>query len=339
MVICQTPFRISFFGGGTDYPAWFKENGGSVLSTAIDKYGYISMRQLPPFFEHKHRIVYSKIELANQTADIQHPAVRAIFQHMKVEDGLEIHYDGDIPARSGIGSSSSFTVGMLNAIYALRGQIRSKQQLAEEAIFVEQNVIGEAVGSQDQIAAAYGGFNRINFMHNGKFEVRPVILPALRTQQLEDGLMLFFTGFSRVAETIAKSQIENFAAKKANLQRMHGMVDDALGILQSSSSLIQDFGELLHEGWTLKRGLSDKVSTDAIDEVYANGRQAGAVGGKLLGAGGGGFILFAAPKERHASIRKSLKGLIEVPFKFDHAGSQIILFNPNASADLARKTG
>lgn len=338
MVICQTPFRVSFFGGGTDYPAWFEQHGGSVLSTAINKYGYISVRYLPPFFEFKHRIVYSRIELVNSTDEIQHPAVRAVFKHLNVEEGIEMHYDGDIPAKSGIGSSSSFTVGLLNALYALRGQIKSKQFLAEEAIQIEQRIIGETVGSQDQVAAAYGGFNRINFLPNGKFEVRPMIMPALRQEQMRGSLMLFFTGFSRVAETIAKSKIENFAQKQRQLFRMKAMVDDAQEILYSSGDPVADMGALLDEAWQLKRGLSSKVSTDAIDEVYRAGMSAGATGGKLLGAGGGGFILFMVPPEKQSAVRMVLRALIEVPIDFDHTGSQIILFNPNMTYLDRRKT-
>ena len=329
MVICQTPFRVSFFGGGTDYPLWFKENGGSVISTAINKYGFISCRFLPPFFDYKHRIVYSKIELAKSTEEIVHPAVRNVFQYLEVEEGIEIHYDGDIPAQSGIGSSSSFTVGLINAICTLRGQVTSKLSLAEQAIHVEQNLIGETVGSQDQIAAAYGGINRINFLPNGKFEVRPVIVPPMRLEQMRSHMLLFFTGFSRIAETIAKSQIENFDQRKSHLIRMMAMVDEAQGILQNPSANINDFGVLLDEAWQLKRGLSSKVSNLQIDQIYEAGIHAGATGGKILGAGGGGFLLFFAPPEKHASVRTALSKLIEVPFDFDYGGSQIILYHPD----------
>ncbi len=344
MVICQTPFRVSFFGGGTDYPLWYREHGGSVLSTAINKYGYISCRLLPPFFDYKHRIVYSKIELAKTTADIIHPAVRNVFQYLDVQEGIEIHYDGDIPAQSGIGSSSSFTVGLINALCTLRGQVTSKQSLAEQAIHVEQNLIGETVGSQDQIAAAYGGINRIYFLQNGKFEVRPVIVPPVRLEQMRSRMLLFFTGFSRIAETIAKSQIENFDQRKNHLNRMMAMVDEAQGILQNPSSDINDFGILLDEGWQLKRELSNKVSNLQIDQIYEKGIRNGATGGKILGAGGGGFLLFFAPPEKHAAIRIALSKLIEVPFDFDYGGSQVILYRPdnlNMVSNLRpmRKTG
>jgi len=332
VIICQTPFRVSFFGGGSDYPVWFKEHGGCVLSTAINKYGYIFCRHLPPFFDYKHRIVYSKIELANSTKDIVHPAVKAVFSHLDVEEGLEVHYDGDIPSQSGIGSSSSFTVGLVNAIYALRGEMTSKKDLAAQAIHIEQNLIGETVGSQDQVAAAYGGINRINFLPNGVFEVRPLIIPALRTQQLQNRMLLFFTGFSRVAETIAKSKIENFEKKKNHIFRMMKMVDEAQAILQNSSENIDSFGELLHEAWQLKRELSEKVSNSHIDKIYETGLYHGAVGGKILGAGGGGFILFFAPPEKHSAIRMALKSLVEVPIEFDYGGSQVILYNPGMTS-------
>lgn len=328
MIISQTPFRISFFGGGTDYPAWYKEHGGSVLSTTINKYSYITCRHLPPFFEHKHRIVYSKIETISDIQKIDHPAVRAIFKFLEVEDGIELHYDGDLPARSGIGSSSSFSVGLLNAMYALKGKMKSKQELAELAIHIEQKVIGEAVGSQDQIAAAFGGMNKIDFNQDGSFVVRPVIVPSWRLEQLNSRLMLFFTGFSRIAETIAKSQIENFASRSAHLKRMHCMVDEALEILQNTDANLDDFGRMLHETWTLKRGLSDKVSTTKLDEIYQAGLSGGALGGKLLGAGGGGFLLFYAPPEKHNNIRTALKDYIEVDFKFEHSGSKIVFYNP-----------
>ncbi len=328
MIISQTPFRISFFGGGTDYPAWYRENGGSVLSTTINKYSYITCRHLPPFFEHKHRIVYSKIETVKDISSIDHPAVRAIFKFLEIEDGLELHYDGDLPARSGIGSSSSFSVGLLNALFALKGRMKSKQELADLAIHIEQNVIGESVGSQDQIAAAFGGMNRIDFHKDGSFSVKPVIVPSRRLEQLNSRLMLFFTGFSRIAETVAKSKIENFKVKETHLKRMHSMVDEALAVLQNVDTNLDEFGRMLHETWTLKRGLSDKVSTSALDEIYQTGMNNGALGGKLLGAGGGGFLLFYAPPEKHADIRAALKNLIEVDFKFEHSGSKIVFYNP-----------
>lgn len=333
MIISQTPFRISFFGGGTDYPEWYREYGGAVLSTTINKYGYITCRQLPPFFEHRHRIVYTKIEMVNDVSEINHPAVRGVFQELGIKEGLELHYDGDLPARSGIGSSSSFTVGLLNTMYAMRGERKSKQQLAEEAIHLEQNVLKEAVGSQDQIAAAYGGLNRISFQAgSGGFAVEPVIVPSYRADEFNDNLMLFFTGFSRIAATVAKSKIENFHSRKNQLFRMREMVDEAQSILQSPSANIDDIGRMLHDGWVLKRELSEKVSSSEIDEIYDRARANGALGGKLIGAGGGGFILLYVRPENQDAVRNSLAKLIEVDFEFEYQGSKIILYNPDMAA-------
>ncbi len=337
MIISQTPFRISFFGGGTDFPLWYRENGGSVLSTTINKYAYITCRHLPPFFEHKHRIVYSQVETVKRIEEIVHPAVRNIFQYLNIEDGLEVHYDGDLPARSGLGSSSSFTVGMLNTLFAMRGQMKTKRDLADLALHIEQNVIKETVGSQDQIAAAFGGFNRIEFHNDEKYSVQPMILPQSRVEMLNDRLLLFFTGFSRIAETVEKSKIENFKAKSAHLQRMQEMVGDAVQVLQSDTGL-DDFGRMLHETWSLKRELSDKVSNSKLDEIYEVGMKNGALGGKILGAGGGGFILFYAPPETHANICDAFSSLIKVDFKFEYGGSQIILYNPDMASHGPRET-
>ncbi len=327
MIISRTPFRISFFGGGTDYPKWYEENGGTVLSTTINKYCYITCRHLPPFFEHKHRIAYSVVECVKNIQEIKHPAVRAIMNFLEVSNGLEIHHDGDLPARSGIGSSSSFTVGLLNSLYALKGRMISKEELASLAIHIEQKVIGEAVGSQDQIAAAYGGLNKIDFHRDGSFSVKPVVLHTDRLESLNKHLMLFFTGFSRTAEVVAKSKIENFDRKKTHLVKMGQMVTEGLNILQSSEDLTK-FGQLLHEGWRLKRELSNMVSNDSIDQIYQAGIDNGAVGGKILGAGGGGFILFFASPDKHQKIREALRDLIEVEFKFESHGSHISLYHP-----------
>ncbi|MEQ8331565.1 kinase [Nisaea sp.] len=331
MIISRTPFRVSLFGGGTDYPAWYHKNGGAVLGFSIDKYCYISIRRLPPFFEHKHRIVYSRVENVTETAEIQHPAVRAIFNEMPVDHGLEIHCDADLPARSGIGSSSSFAVGLLNAMHAHRGQHVGKDVLAQSAIHIEQNVIGENVGSQDQIWAAHGGFNRIDFHHSGSYSIQPVIMPQKRQAALLDHLLLFFTGFSRISSEIAKDHIENLEAKHGHLTRMRGLVDDALNCLQSDAP-IEDIGEMLHQSWSLKRELSKKVTTEAIDEIYLRGRAAGAIGGKILGAGGGGFILFFAPPEKRAKIRRALSSLTEVSIGIDYSGSSIALYQPEITS-------
>lgn len=328
MIISRTPFRVSLFGGGTDYPSWYQENGGAVLGFAINRYCYITLRHLPPFFNYRHRIVYSRIETVNELADIEHPAVRAVLGEMKVDVGLEIHHDGDLPARSGLGSSSSFTVGLLNALNALRGQMMSKQALACEAIHIEQNVIKENVGSQDQIWAAYGGFNRIDFGQQG-FRVSPVIVPEQRSRELLDNLVLYFTGFQRFSHDVAKEKIQNLTSRRPQLTRMHAMVDEAMGVLADRGRSITEIGELLHEGWLLKRGLSSVVTNDAIDEIYAVGRSAGAIGGKLLGAGNGGFFLFFVPPERRPALRQALSHLIEVDINVDHDGSSIVLFEPN----------
>lgn len=325
----RTPFRISFFGGGTDYPPWFREHGGAVLATTIDKYCYISIRHLPPFFEHKHRVVYSHIENVKDIGDIQHPAVRAVFDWASVSKGLEIHHDGDLPARSGLGSSSSFTVGLIHALAALNGHMASKEQLARDAIHVEQNIIKENVGSQDQVSAAFGGFNKIDFLRNDSFVVNPVILPDRRLGQLQDHLMLCFTGFSRIASEVAESQIANFKNRETELKRMYQMVDDSIALLQNSSVPIEEFGKLLHESWQCKRSLSARVSTLEIDQIYDAAMEAGAIGGKILGAGGGGFLLLFAKPEIQPKIREALKNLVHVPFKFEDSGSRVVLYQPN----------
>jgi D-glycero-alpha-D-manno-heptose-7-phosphate kinase len=329
VIITRTPYRVSFFGGGTDYPGWFREHGGAVLATAIDKYCYITCRRLPPFFPHKHRIVYSLIENVSRVDEIQHPAVRATLQWAKIEDGLEIHHDGDLPARSGLGSSSSFVVGLVQALHALDGKMTNRGQLAKTAIHIEQDLLKENVGSQDQILAAYGGLNFIEFRPDDSFDVRPVIVPQARKEALAEHLMLCFTGFSRFASEVAKSQLDNLQAKQPQLIRMRQMVDDGLRILVDLSVPIQMFGELLHEAWQNKRSLSHMVTTPEIDQIYDAARDAGAIGGKLLGAGGGGFMLLFAKPESHAKIRERLKNLIHVPFKFEDGGSRVVLYQPN----------
>ena len=328
MIISRTPFRISFFGGGTDYPEWFKKHGGAVFSSTIDKYCYISCRYLPQFFEHKYRIVYSNIENTKSIDDISHPAVRAILRHYKCQTGLEIHHDGDLPARSGLGSSSSFTVGLINAIKALNGQHISKENLANDAINIEQNIIGECVGSQDQIAACYGGFNHIEFLQDGTFQVNPIILKKERLDELNKHLMLFFTGISRNAPEIAESQIKNIQNHEIGLKRMKEMVGESINILKNNVP-INEFGELLHEGWMCKRALSSQVSTETVDNIYDTARSSGAIGGKLLGAGGGGFILLFSPVEYQPKILEKLSHLIHVPFEFQNSGSRIVLYQPD----------
>ena len=329
MIITRTPFRISFFGGGTDYPDWYRNNGGSVLSTTIDKYCYITCRNLPPFFKHKHRIVYSKIENVCDLDDIEHPSARAVLKWAKVFTGVEIHHDGDLPARSGLGSSSAFTVGLLHALYGLRGQMTSKEVLASEAIHIEQKIIGENVGSQDQIAAAYGGFNKINFNVDETFNITPIIIPPSRKKELSSHLLLFFTGFSRIADGIAKSKIENFKNREKELRLMQEMVDESISILGNTVTSIDEFGKLLHESWKYKRSLSSQVSNLQIDRIYDVGMKAGASGGKILGAGGGGFMLLFANPIYHSKICEELKDLIHVSFNFDDSGSKVVLYQPN----------
>ena len=328
MIISRTPFRISFFGGGTDYPKWFQEHGGVVLATTIDKYCYITCRYLPQFFEHKYRIVYSTIENVGSIDQIVHPAARAVLGYHQCKNGLEIHHDGDLPARSGLGSSSSFTVGLINAIMALNGNYISKEELSVQAIDIEQNVIQESVGSQDQISAAFGGFNRIEFLQNGSFQVTPIILQKGRLRELQGNLMLYFTGLSRFAPEIAQSKIDNFKNRINELHRMKDMVDESIGILQGGGS-IDDFGRLLHDSWQYKRTLSSKVTTPEIDDIYDIAMANGAIGGKLLGAGGGGFMLLFVPQERQAHMREKLKHLVNVPFQFENSGSRIVLYQPN----------
>lgn len=330
MIITRTPFRISFFGGGTDYPAWYQEHGGVVLATSIDKYCHISCRYLPPFFEHKHRIVYSIIENVQRVDEIKHPAVRAILDWAGCDDqGLEVHHDGDLPARSGLGSSSSFTVGLIHALSALRGKYITKDDLAAQAIHMEQHIIRENVGSQDQITAAFGGFNRIDFKTNDTFQVSPIILTKDRLHEFQSHLMLCFTGFSRIASEIAKSKIENFKSRGTELNRMTEMVDEAIQILQNTKTPIEEVGRLLHQSWLCKRSLSDKVSTPEIDHLYEEAMRAGAVGGKILGAGGGGFLLLFVRPELQAKVRERLKHLIHVPFEFENSGSRVVLYQPD----------
>ena len=329
MIISKTPFRISFFGGGTDYPEWYHENGGSVLATTIDKYCYISCRHLPPFFEHKHRIVYSKIESVKTTEEIQHPVVRAVFSNLSITDGLEIHHDADLPARSGLGSSSSFTVGLINVLNALKGLQISKQDLAKQATYIEQEVLKETVGSQDQVLAAFGGFNRIDFHPDDSFNISPVIINKDLVEQLQSHMLLFFTGLSRFSSDIARDKVSNFTNRFQELTRIKEMVDEGMSILQSPSTPIMDLGKLIHESWKLKRSLSAKVSTPKIDEIYEAGIKAGATGGKILGAGGGGFILFFAEPKNHKKIRERLKSLVHVAFHFDDVGSKIVVYEPN----------
>ena len=338
MVISRTPFRISFFGGGTDYPIWYRDHGGTVLGTTIDKYCYISCRYLPPFFEHRIRIVYSRIENCQRVDQIAHPAVREVLRFLGIERGVEIHHDGDLPARSGMGSSSSFTVGLLHGLYALQGTMPSKRQLALEGIRIEQDLIKESVGSQDQVLAAFGGFNHIVFAPNGEISVRPVTVSAERLKELNSHLMLFYSGIERTASDIAESYITDLNGKKSQLRIMKDLVDESISILNGRGD-IAAFGALLHEAWQAKRGLSAKVSNTQVDGIYELAMANGALGGKLLGAGGGGFMLLFVPPHDQPRVRECLNDLIYVPFRFEFAGSQIIFFDPQeeyVSEELAR---
>ncbi len=325
MIITRTPFRISFFGGGTDYPAWYREHGGAVLATTISKYCYITCRWLPPFFEHTSRIVWSRIELVKDASEIQHPSVREALRFLGITRGIELHHDGDLPARTGLGSSSSFTVGLLHALYGLQGLMRSKMQLALDAIHIEQERLKEHVGSQDQVLSAFGGMNRLDFRRDGSIQVSPLVIGHERLVQLQDHLMLVYTGVSRTASEIAGEQIKQMSKRRQELQAMYQMVDHAMEILQGGDDL-QAFGRLLHEGWELKRSLTDKISTSYIDELYETARRAGATGGKLLGAGGGGFLLLFVQPEAQPAVKAALDGLLHVPVQFENAGSRVVFF-------------
>lgn len=323
MIISRTPYRISFFGGGTDYHTWYQTHGSAILSTTINHYCYLQCRQLAPFFKHKSRVVWSRIEEITDHAEIQHPAVRAVLAYLKIQQGIEITHQGDLPARSGLGSSSAFTVGLLNAVYALKGMQSSKRELACEAIHIERDILRENVGVQDQIATAYGGLNKILIQPNGDFDVNPIVLSSDRQKELNDHLLLFFTGVSRTASEIAAHKIQSIPQKSGALHAMQAMVDQAETILCSNQDL-RLFGELLHESWLLKRELSHQISPRYIDDIYAKARQAGALGGKLLGAGGGGFILFFVTPENKRPVCDALHDLLNVPFEFETSGSQII---------------
>lgn len=327
MILTKTPFRISFFGGGTDYDQWYRSHGGAFLSTTIKRYSYISVRQLPPFFEKKHRIVWSLIELVDKPEEIEHPVIRSVFQELNVVYGTEVHHQGDLPSRSGLGSSSSFAVGLIKALTELQGECLSKKELADKAIYVERVLLGETVGIQDQVAAAFGGLNRVVISNNGSYEVTPVLLPQTSISGLQNHLILFYTGVSRFASDIAAQQVENFGIKQANLHRMRELVD--LGYDALVEGRIGDIGHLLDEAWQLKRGLANEVSPSFIDEIYDRAMAAGATGGKLLGAGGGGFmLLFVNPNDREALMR-SLSDLIAVPVEFESQGSVTLYSVPD----------
>lgn len=328
MIITRTPFRISFFGGGTDYPVFYKEHGGAVLSTTINKYCYITCRYLPPFFDHKFRIRYTNKEDTQTIDEIVHPSVRECLLYMGIEKGVEIVHSGDIPAMSGIGSSSSFTVGLLNALYALKGEVVTRRRLAFDAIHVEQNMIGEPVGSQDQIAASFGGFNRIEFggRKDGVF-VQTIPINGEKLEYLQSCLLFYFTGFPRYSSEVAKEQIEQTPQKVKELNLMKEMVDEAINILNGPVERFHEFGKLLHEAWMLKRGLTKLISNGSIDDIYQAAINAGAIGGKLCGAGGGGFIILFVPPENQDKVKEKLKDLLLVPIRFENLGSHIVFYS------------
>ncbi len=327
MIISRTPVRLSFFGGGTDYREYFDEHGGAVLGTTIDKYVYVSVNRLSEFFEYKIRVGYSKAELVNRVEEIVHPSVRETLKFRDAGGNLDIHIFADLPARTGLGSSSSFTVGFLNALYALEGKIITKQRLAEEAIHIEQGMIRETVGCQDQFHAAYGGLNVIEFRKE-EISIRPVVISREKYDHLDASLMVFFTGLTRLASEVAKEQVENTANRRldACLERMQEMVHEAEVIIsdQDPEGMVRGLGGLLDEGWSLKKRLSGGISTTVIDDIYAKAKSAGAYGGKLGGAGGGGFFFLLVPKGKRGTVREALKGLLEVQFRFESEGSKII---------------
>lgn len=324
MIITRTPFRMSFFGGGTDLPDFFNEHGGSVISTTFDKYCYVTVRHLPRFFEYSTELVYSKIERVRATSDIEHPAVRNAMQMLDMRE-LRISYEADLPARSGLGTSSSFAVGMLNAFHCMKGTYASKERLAKEAITLERELCGEAGGWQDQIAAAYGGLNRIDFGGDG-FSVRPIVISPERKRELESNLMLFFTGFTRFSSDMQRKN--HVADKTAQLKEMLELVDVAEGVLTDKSKDLAEFGRLLDATWRLKRGTGGQVSTGSIDALYERGMNAGALGGKLLGAGGGGFLVFYVEPDARDSVRKAMGDLLHIPFEFEDGGTSVVYYDP-----------
>jgi len=329
MVICRTPLRISFFGGGTDYPIWYREHGGAVLSATINKYSYITARWLPPYFNYKYRIRYYQHEETNSLDEIKHPSVRECARYLNIQDGLEIVHNADVPAQSGLGSSSTFTVGMLHALHTLQNRMPTKRQLAIEAIHVEQNMIGEAVGSQDQTAAAFGGLNLIRFGEpkgTKGVDVDPIIISQERLQELEDNLVLLFAGLSRTASELAKYQISVTPNRERELSTMRGLCDQALDLLVDPDTSLDEFGRLLDDHWKIKRTLTDKISNPEIDQLYEFMMRHGALGGKLLGAGGGGFMLYYVPKRMRDRLIAELPKKLFIPFRFEFTGSKVIYY-------------
>ena len=326
MIITKTPFRMSFFGGGTDIPEFFREHGGAVLSTTFDKYCYVNVRHLPRFFDYTTELSYSRIERVTSPEQIEHPAVRNAMKMLDMRE-IRLTYEADLPARSGLGTSSSFAVGMLNAFYALKGKYADKKKLADEAIYLERTLCNEAGGWQDQIAASFGGLNRINF-RGDDYEVLPVIISPERKEMLNNRLLMFFTGFTRLSSEIQKTNRIAAGDKNAQLLEMYRLVDEAEAVLTGQTGDLDEFGRLLDVTWRLKRQTGAKVSTDSIDGIYEKGLAAGALGGKLLGAGGGGFLLFYVPEEKQPAVMEAMKDLLHVPFRFEDGGTRVIHYTP-----------
>lgn len=324
MIITRTPFRMSFFGGGTDMPEFFNEHGGSVISTTFDKYCYVTVRHLPPFFDYSTELVYSRIERVKDPSELEHPAVRNAMAMLDMRE-MRITYEADLPARSGLGTSSSFAVGMLNAFHCAKGTYASKERLAKEAISLERELCAEAGGWQDQVAAAFGGLNRIDFADDG-FAVHPIVIFPERKRELESNLMLFFTGFTRFSSDMQRKN--HVADKTAQLKEMLELVDVAEGVLTDKSKDLAEFGRLLDATWRLKRGTGGQVSTGSIDALYERGMNAGALGGKLLGAGGGGFLVFYVEPDARDSVRKAMGDLLHIPFEFEDGGTSVVYYDP-----------
>ena len=327
MIITKTPFRMSFFGGGTDMESFFREYGGAVLSTTFDKYCYVNVRHLPRFFDYSTELSYSKIERVNNVDDINHPAVRNAMKMLDMHE-IRLTYEADLPARSGLGTSSSFAVGMLNAFYCLKGKYADKKKLADEAIYLERVLCAEAGGWQDQIAASFGGFNRISFNQDGSYDVIPVIIHPDRKKLLCDNLLMFFTGFTRFSSETQKANAIGYAEKVAQMKEMYSLVGEAEKVLTDKHSDMDEFGRLLDHTWRLKRQTGGAITTNSIDALYEKGIKAGALGGKLLGAGGGGFLVFYVRPEQQAAVKEAMKDLLYVPFEFEDGGTRVIHYTP-----------
>ena len=329
MIITKTPFRMSFFGGGTDMESFFREYGGAVLSTTFDKYCYVNVRHLPRFFDYSTELSYARIERVTDVEDIDHPAVRNAMKMLDMHE-IRLTYEADLPARSGLGTSSSFAVGMLNAFYALKGKYADKKRLADEAIYLERVLCNEAGGWQDQIAAAFGGMNRIDFNKDGTYDVKPIIIHPDRKKRLNDNLLMFFTGFTRFSSDLQKANQAGYDEKVKQLQQMYALVDDAERVLEDKYSDLDDFGRLLDTTWRLKRQTGGAITTNSIDALYEKGIAAGALGGKLLGAGGGGFLVFYVTAEKQNAVKDAMKDLLYVPFQFEDGGTQVIHYTPES---------